>query len=145
MLGKWYDFAVAKCKLLAFLLCEGASVAPEPDNRVTLHHLFDRIILPRTSEKTDVTFVWAYYKIIVVDAPCTVALRVIDPQQREIRGNWRHSIGQTGPLQGVWALYMGLFKEPGSYVFELSEETDGAESHSLASTHLAVDLEGKQP
>jgi hypothetical protein len=131
---------MARCKLLAFLLCERASAAPEPDNKVTLHHLFDRMILPRNSEKTDLIF--AYYKI-VVDAPCTVALTVIDPQQREIRGNWRHSIGQTGPLQGVWALDTGLFKEPGTYDLELKEEGDGSGSHTLASTRLVVDLEGK--
>jgi hypothetical protein len=131
---------MAKCKLLAFLLCERATAAKEPDNKVTLHHLFDRMILPPNSQKTDLIF--AYYKI-VVDAPCTVALRVIDPQQREIRGNWRYSIGQTGPVQGVWALHTGLFKEPGHYVLELEEESNGAESRSLARTRLVVDLEGK--
>jgi hypothetical protein len=134
---------MAKCKLLAFLLCEGASVAPEPDNRVTLHHLFDRIILPRTPGKTDVTFVWAYYKIDVVDEPCTVALRLIDPQQREIPGSWRHPIKQTGPIQGVWALHTGLFKEQGLYRLELGEESEGSEPHTLASTRLVVELEGK--
>jgi hypothetical protein len=133
---------MAKCKLLAFLLCERATVAPEPDSRVTLHHLFDRVILPRTSEKTDVTYVWAYYKIDV-DAPCTVALSVIHPQQREIPGNWRHPIKQTGPIQGVWALHTGLFKELGLYRLELREESEGSEPHTLASTRLVVELEGK--
>jgi hypothetical protein len=131
---------MAKCKLLAFLLCERASAAPEPDNKVTLHNLFDRMILPRNPEKTELIF--AYYKI-VVEAPCTVALRVIDPQQREIPGNWRHPIKQTGPIQGVWALHTGLFREPGHYVLELEEDSDGAESRSLARTRLVVDLEGK--
>ena len=133
---------MAKCELLAFLLCESASVAPAPDNRVTLRHLFDRIILPRTSEKTDVTFVWAYYKV-VVDAPCTVALSVIHSQQGKIPGNWRHPIKQTGPIQGVWALHTGLFKEPGHYRLELREESEGSEPHTLASTRLVVELEGK--
>jgi len=131
---------MAKCKLLAFLLCERASAAPEPDNKVTLHNLFDRMILPRNSQKADLIF--AYYKI-VVDAPCTVALRVIDPQQREIPGNWRHPIKQTGPIQGVWALHTGLFKEPGHYRLELREESEGSEPHTLASTRLVVELEGK--
>jgi hypothetical protein len=131
---------MAKCKLLAFVLCERASVAPEPDNRVTLHHLFDRMILPRNTEETDLIF--AYYKI-VVEAPCTVALRVIDPQQRELPRIPPHSIERVGPIQGVWALHTGLFEEPGVYVFELREESDGPEPYSLASTNLVVDLEGK--
>jgi len=133
---------MANCRLLAFLLCESASVAPEPDNRVTLHHLLDRIILPRTPEKTDVTFVWAYYKV-AVDAPCTVALRVVNPQGREVPGSRRHSIDRIGPVQGVWALDTDLFKEPGPYVLELNEETDSPESHPLARTRLDVRLEGK--
>ena len=131
---------MAKCKLLAFLLCERASAAPEPDNKVTLHNLFDRMILPRNPEKTELIF--AYYKI-VAEAPCTVALRVIDPQQRELPGNWRHPIKQTGPIQGVWALHTGLFREPGRYRLELREESEGLEPHTLASTRLVVELEGK--
>jgi len=131
---------MAKCKLLAFLLCERATAAPEPDNKVTLHHVFDRIILPQSSEGTELFF--AYYKI-VVDEPCTVTLRVIDPRQREIRGNWRDSITQIGPIQGVWALHTGLFEVPGSYVLELRDETDDSTPHSLASMRLVVNQEGK--
>lgn len=133
---------MAKCKLLAFLLCESASVAPEPDNRVTLHHLLDRIAVPRISEKNEITFIWAYYRI-VVEAPCTVALKVLDIQRQEVPGNWRHPIVRIGPVQGVWALHTSLFKESGTYSLELREETDGAESHALASTRLVVDLGGK--
>jgi hypothetical protein len=131
---------MAKCKLLAFLLCERATAAPDPGRKVTLHGLFDRIILPRTSEEPELFF--AYYKI-VVDEPCRVTLRVIDPCQREIRGNWRDSITQIGPIQGVWALHTGLFEVPGSYVLELREESVGSESHCLASTRLVVEQEGK--
>ena len=139
---------MAKCKLLALLLCEGASVAPEPDSRVTLHHLFDRIVLRRTPEKTDVTFIWAYYKVVVdapctVDSPCTVALRIVNPQGEEVPGTRRHSIVQDGPIQGVWALDTGLFKELGPYRLELREESEGSEPHTLASTRLVVALEGK--
>jgi hypothetical protein len=131
---------MAKCKLLAFLLCEKASVEPTPDNRVTLRHLFDRIIVGPTPGEPE-SFC-AYYKI-VVDEPCTVALRVTDRGQREIPGNWRESISQIGPIQGVWRLDTSLFREPGVYVFELREESDGSESHSLASTRLVVEQEGK--
>jgi hypothetical protein len=98
------------------------------------------MVLPRNRARTELIF--AYYKV-VVDAPCTVALRVIDPQQREIRGNWRYSIGQSGPVQGVWALHTGLFKEAGLYRLELREESEGSEPHTLASTRLVVELEGK--
>jgi hypothetical protein len=131
---------MVKCKLLAFLLCERATVSPDSDRKVTLHHLFDRVILPPNPKSTDLIF--AYYKI-VAGGPCTVALRVIDPQQQEVRGNWRHAIGQAGPVQGVWALDTGLFKEAGQYVVELKEESDGSQPDSLASMRLVVDREGK--
>ena len=131
---------MAKCKLLAFLLCERASVAPAPDNRVTLRHLFDRITVAPTPEEPESFY--AYFKI-VVDEPCTVALRVIDPGQQEIPVNWRDSIAQIGPIQGVWPLDTSLFKGPGVYVFELSEESDGSEPYSLASTRLVVDRGSK--
>jgi len=127
---------MAKCKLLAFLLCERASVAPAPDNRVTLHHLFDRIIVPPTPEEPELFF--AYYKI-VVDEPCTVTLRVIDPWQREIRGNWRDSITQVGPVQSIWALTSSLFKQPGHYVLELRQEVEDSEALSLASMLFTVE------
>jgi hypothetical protein len=135
----WYDLAMAKCKLLAFLLCEKATVAQEPGKKVTLHGLFDRIIVPPTPEEPELFF--AYYKI-VVDEPCTVTLKVIDPRRREIPGNWRDSIEQLGPIQGVWALDPGRLKEPGPYVLELREGTDDSGSHSLASTRLVVEREG---
>ncbi|MGO8733953.1 MAG: hypothetical protein ACLQVM_14355 [Terriglobia bacterium] len=127
---------MAKSKLLAFLLCERASVAPTPDNRVTLHHLFDRIIVPPTPEEPELFF--AYYKI-VVDEPCTVALKVIDPLQREIPGNWRDSIAQVGPVQSIWALTSSLFKQPGRYVLELRQEVEDSEALSLASMLFVVE------
>jgi len=127
---------MAKCKLLAFLLCERASVAPAPDNRVTLHHLFDRIIVPPTPEEPELFF--ACYKI-VVDEPCTVKLRVLDPLQREIPGNWRDSIAQVGPVQSIWALTSSLFKQPGRYVLELRQEVEDSEALSLASMLFVVE------
>jgi hypothetical protein len=106
-----------------------------------LCHLFDRIIVASTREEPE-SFS-AYYKI-VVDEPCTVALRVTDPAQREIAGNWRDSIAKIGPIQGVWqTLDTSLFRELGVYVFELREENVGSESHCLASTRLVVEEEGK--
>jgi len=134
---------MAKCKLLAFLLCESASLAPEPDNRVTLTHLFDKIKLPQTPGDDHVPFIWAYYKVDVGAAPCNVVLRIVGPQEREIPGNRRHPIDRVGPIQGVWALDVSLFKEPGTYDFELKEESDGSEPRSLARTRLVVDAEGK--
>lgn len=133
---------MAKCKLLAFLLCERASVSPESDRKVTLHHLFDRMILPRDLDKTELIF--AYYKV-VADAPCNLSLKVIGPKGGELPRIPPHSIEilRVGPIQGVWALHAGLFEEPGVYVFELEEETDGPEPHSLASTNLVVEREGK--
>jgi len=133
---------MAMCKLQVFLLCESACVSREPDNRVSLHHLFDRIILPRTPERTDITIVWAYYKI-VADAPCTVALRVTDPRQREVPGNRRHSIEQGGRVRGVWALDTGLFTEPGQYLLELQEVTHVSQPNCLASIPLVVEKEGQ--
>jgi hypothetical protein len=131
---------MAKCRLQAFLLCEKATVSPESDRRVTLHHLFDRIKVPPNPKERDLVF--AYYKD-VADAPCILSLRVIGPQQREIRGNWRDSIRQAGPIQGVWALDTGLFNQPGVYNLVLQEENDSPDSDVLATTRLAVDVEGK--
>jgi hypothetical protein len=127
---------MAKCKLLAFLLCESATASPDPDRKVTLHGLFDRIIVPPTPEEPELFF--AYYKI-VVDEPCTVTLRVIDPWQREIRGNWRDSITQVGPVQSIWALTSSLFKQPGHYVLELRQEVEDSEALSLASMLFTVE------
>ncbi len=137
-LSNWYDSAMAKCKLLAFLLCERATAAADQHNKVTLHNLFDRIVLPLTPGKSDLIF--AYYKIDVKE-PCTVALRITDPFKREIRRDWRHPIEHMGPIQGVWALDTDLFKEPGRYVLEMDEE--GPDPHPLASMDLIVDVERK--
>ena len=131
---------MAKCRLQAFLLCEKATRSAGSDWKVTLHHLFDRIVIPPDLKERVVVF--AYYKV-VADAPCILSLRVIGPQRREIQGNWRDSIDQVGPIQGVWALDTELFKEAGVYELELAEETDGPESDVLVTTRLAVDAEGK--
>jgi hypothetical protein len=123
-----------KCELLAFLLCEKATLGP--DRKVTLYDLFDRIIVPRTPAKPKLFFV--YYKVVVKE-PCTVSLRVIDSLGREVPGNWRDSLTQIGPMQAIWALTSSLFKQPGPYVLELKQETDDSEALSLATMLFLVD------
>ena len=131
---------MAKCKLLAFLLCERATVAAEPGNKVTLHGLFDRIIVPRLEAEPKIFFV--YYKI-VVEQPCTITLRVLDPSQGEIHGNWHDSIAHVGPVQSIWALHTGLFELPGSYVLELRQEVEDSEALSLASMLFTVEQQSE--
>lgn len=129
---------MAKCKLLAFLLCERAT--REPDGKVTLHGLFDRIIVPGASARPRLFFV--FYKIVVEQA-CTVSLRVIDPSNGEIPGNWRDSIEQVGPIQSIWALTSTLFKHPGPYGLELRQETGESEARTLASMLFVVEKGGE--
>jgi hypothetical protein len=125
-----------RCKVLAFLLCEKATAGP--DGKVTLHGLFDRIIVPQIPAKPKPFFV--FYKV-VVEEPCTVSLRVIDSLGSEVPGNWRDSLAQIGPMQATWALTSSLFKQPGPYVLELRQETDEAEPISLATMLFVVDQE----
>jgi hypothetical protein len=129
---------MAKCKLLAFLMCERAT--REPDGKVTLHGVFDRITIPRGPATPKLFFV--YYKV-VVGQPCTMALRVIDPLRGEIGGSWRDSIVQLGPVHSIWSLSSTLFTTPGHYALELRQETDDSDVLSLASTLLVVDKEGE--
>jgi len=127
-----------RCKVLAFLLCEKATAGP--DGKVTLHGLFDRIIVPRTPAKPKLFFV--FYKVVVKE-PCTVSLRVIDSLGREVPGNWRDSLTQIGPMQATWALTSSLFKQPGPYVLELKQETDDSEALSLATMLFVVEQESE--
>lgn len=126
-------------KVLALLLCENATRGP--DEKVTLHGLFDRIIVPRTPSSPKLFFV--YYKI-VVDEPCKVALRIVDASRSnsEVPGNWCDSITEIGPAQSVWALTTALLRHPGQYVLELRKEADGSEALTLATTLLSVEQEG---
>jgi hypothetical protein len=128
---------MAKCELLAFLLCENATKAG--DGKVTLHRLFDRIITPRTPREVKLFFV--FYKVIVKES-CTIALRVVDPTGQEISGNWRDPLSQTGPTQTIWALTSALFQRSGSYALELRQEAAGSEPLSLARMILVVDERG---
>jgi hypothetical protein len=127
-----------RCKLLAFLLCEKATAGP--DGKVTLHGLFDRIIVPATPAKPKLFFV--FYKVVVKE-PCTLSLRVLDPFKGEISGNWRDSLAQIGPMQATWALTSSLFKQPGPYVLELKQETDDSEALSLATMLFVVEQESE--
>jgi len=126
-----------RCKLLAFLLCEKATSGP--GGKVTLQGLFDRIIIPRIPASPRLFFV--FYRI-VVKAPCSISLRVVNAAGREIPGNWRDVLAETGPMQAVWALSSNLFQQPGPYVLELRQEAEGVETIPLSSTVLFVDEEG---
>jgi hypothetical protein len=131
---------MAKCKVLAFLLCENATKGR--DGKVALQGLFDRIIAPRTPRDDKLFFV--YYKV-VVNEPCTVTLRVfhIDHPISEIDGYWRDSLSQLGPVQGIWALTTNLFKQPGNYALILEQIMEDSEPVNLADTLMVVDEEGK--
>ena len=131
---------MAKCKALAFLLCENATRGR--DGKVALQGLFDRIIAPRTPRDDKLFFV--YYKIVVKE-PCTVALRVfyIDPPIHAIDGHWHDSFSQLGPVQGIWALTTNLFKQPGNYALKLEQVMEDSEPVNLADTLMVVDQGGK--
>jgi len=128
---------MAKCKLLAFLLCDCATQGS--DGKVTLHGLFDRVIVPQGSAPPKDFFV--FYKVDVKE-PCAVKLRVIDPGGHEIPGNWRDSLSQIGPMQTVWALDTSRFMQPGPYVLELRQESDDSRALPLAHMLLIVEKEG---
>jgi hypothetical protein len=125
-----------KCKLLAFLLCDSAT--QDADGKVTLHGLFDRIIVPQGSAPLKDFYV--FYKVDVKE-PCTVTLRVVDPEGNEIVENWRDSLSQIGPMQGVWATDSSRFMQPGRYVLELGQESDDLTALSLARMLLMVEKE----
>jgi len=127
---------MAKCKVLAFLLCENATKSR--DDKVTLHGLFDRIVVPHDSRHDKLFFV--YYKI-VVDGACTVSLRITHSSGQEIQGNWRDSFSHVGPVQSIWALVSSLFEQPGNYLLELRQELQAAQPLLLASMLFVVDRE----
>lgn len=131
---------MVKCKVLGFLLCENATRGS--DGKVTLHGLFDRIIISRAPRHAKLFFV--YYKIVVKE-PCTVSLRVVhlDQVNGEIPGDWRDSLSELGPVQSMWALTTNLFKRAGNYALELRQEAQGAEPLSLASTLMVVEQRGE--
>jgi hypothetical protein len=126
---------MAKARLLAFLLCDSAT--RDRDGKVTLHGLFDRIIAPRNPREVKLFFV--YYRV-VVEEPCAVALKVIDPEGHEVCGNWRDSLTELGPMQTIWALSSDLLKKPGLYRLELRQVNSNSEALSLAQMRLTVEV-----
>jgi hypothetical protein len=129
---------MAKCKVLAFLLCENATRGG--DGKVILHGLFDRMIAPRTPKDNELFFV--YYKIVVKE-PCTIRLRVfdLDRSNSEITGSWHDSFSQLGPVQGIWALTTNLFRQPGNYALKLEQVMEDSGPIDLADTIMVVDRE----
>ncbi|HUY12326.1 MAG TPA: hypothetical protein VMX16_01690 [Terriglobia bacterium] len=114
---------MTKAKLLAFLLCEKATRGP--DDKVTVHDIFDKIVLPQipVPHGKDTIF-FVYYKVEVLE-PCVISLRAIDPQGNEVQGGtWSDSIEQVGLMQSLWALAYSLFKTPGNYTLELTQSGD---------------------
>jgi hypothetical protein len=131
---------MAKCKVLAFLLCENAT--KDRDGKIILYNLFDRIVTPRTPREDRLFFV--YYKIVVRE-PCTVSLRVINSsgqQVSQVSGNWCDKHAQIGPIQSIWTLAASLFKQAGNYALELRQEIEGSEPLVLLRSLLIVDEEG---
>jgi hypothetical protein len=126
-----------KCELLAFLLCDSAT--QDSDGKVSLHGLFDRIILPQGSAPPKDFFV--YYKVDVKE-PCTVILRVVDPAGNEIAGSWRDPLSQIGLMQAVWALDSSRFMQPGRYLLELRQDSGDLMALPLAHMLLIVEEEG---
>jgi len=136
---------MANCKLLAFVLCNKANV--DQHGRVTLHDLFDGIVIPQPSRTRrfpragpgNLESFCVFYKI-VADQQCRIALKVIDPSGVEIPGNWRDSITPQGPSvwQAIWGVSASLFQLPGQYKLELVQETDYSTPLSLASMPLLV-------
>jgi hypothetical protein len=126
---------MVKARVLAFLLCDNAT--RDRDGKITLHGLFDRIIVPRT--RRDEKNFYVYYRV-VVEEPCAIALRVIDPAGHEVReGNRRDLLPELGPMQTVWSLSSDFFNQPGDYVLELQQQTDNSEPLTLAQMRLAVE------
>ncbi len=139
---------MAACKVLAFLPCDKATI--DQQGRVTLHALFDGIVIPQPSgtrrfprfdSSNNATNFCVFYKV-VADQQCTIALKVLDPAGAEIPGNWRDSIAPEGPSvwQAIWGLSVSLFQVPGRYQLDLMQEIDYPmpRTLSLASTSLVV-------
>jgi hypothetical protein len=133
---------MADCKLIAFLLCDKASV--DVDGAVTLHAPPQGVVIHRprmrnlaSTKQADSAFI--FYRIIT-DQECRIALKVRDPLEVEITGICRDFINpqEESVHQGVWVLGANLFEVPGRYVLELVQEVEGTPPRSLAATSLFV-------
>jgi hypothetical protein len=134
--------------LLAFLACARATV--DQSGRVTLHELFDGLVIPRGGAFLGPRFpgprrpheqvFFVFYKVIV-DMPCTVILRVFRQSGEEVPGEWRDPISpataEPSTWQSLWALSVMQFQQPGWYTLELSY-SHGGEPTRLAWTLLLV-------
>ena len=136
---------MADCKLLAFLLCDKATL--DQYGGVSLHSPSKPIViyLPRTRQLPipgkNAESLYVFYRI-VADQYCRIALRVLDPLGVEITGICRDFIEpqqeDASVYQAVWGLGATLFETPGRYVLCLVQETDSAAPITLASTPLFV-------
>lgn len=140
---------MGNCKVLAFLLCDKATI--DRAGRVTLHELFDGIVIPRGDvarpfprfgvPRNNSQMFHAFYKINA-DQQCRISLGILDPSGREVPGNWRDSITPQSPSvwQAIWELPAALFHDPGWYKLDLVQENDYPlqTSFCLASTSLLV-------
>jgi hypothetical protein len=136
--------------LLAFLACARATV--DQSRRVTLHELFDGLVIPRGGAFLGPRFTgprrpheqvfFVFYKVIV-DMPCTVILRVFRQSGEEVPGEWRDPISpataEPSTWQSLWALSVAQFQEPGWYRLELLY-SHGNQPNLLAATHLLVQV-----
>jgi hypothetical protein len=133
---------MADCKLIAFLLCDKASV--DVEGAVTLHAPAQGFVIHRprmrnlgSAKHADTAFI--FYRIIT-DQQCRIALKVRDPFEVEITGICRDFINpqEDSVHQGVWILGANLFEIQGRYVLELVQEVEGSPPRSLAATSLFV-------
>jgi hypothetical protein len=112
---------------------------------VTLHGLFDRIVIPKHPQRSKLFFV--FYKIDVKE-PCTVKLAVFDPSSKKLGGKWRQmwrdTFPEPGPIQSVWALTTSVLDRAGQYRLELQEESEDQGTTPLASMALTVEREAQK-
>ena len=121
---------MAACEVLAFLFCDRASKSS--DGKASLRGLFDTIVVsparrpmvPRLRVLREPTDFFVFYKA-AVHRPCTLSLRVFDPNGGEIASEWSDPIEQPGLVQSVWVMATAFFLQEGRYRFELWHNFSG--------------------
>jgi hypothetical protein len=126
---------MAKPTLLAFLLCDSAT--KDPAGKVTLHGVFDRIIAPR--DPGNIRLYFAYYRVIV-EAPCAISMKVVDPEGHETSRDWHESITGAGTMQTIWGVPGTVLRQPGRYLLELTWTDANSNSLSLVKMPLTVEI-----
>jgi hypothetical protein len=121
---------MAGCTVLAFLFCDRPSI--DAAGKTRLDGIFDVIQSSRIPAEEPAVF-FVYYKA-ATGRPCTLSLKVCDPGDGEITGSWNDRIEGAGLFQSVWSLSTALFKQPGTYRFELWQDS----SERLVTADLAV-------